>query len=156
VPRRVKIGDIIEIPTAKGLAYAQYTHKHQQSPHYGALIRVLDGLFESRPKDFADLVKKRHRFVVFFPLGAAVNRGIFSVVAHGEIPEEARSFPIFRSGFIDRDGKVDNWWLWDGEKEWDVGKLTPEQRALPILGTVNDTGLIYWIESGWTPETDSR
>jgi len=50
MPRRVKIGDIIEIPTSKGLAYAQYTHNHKQRPHFGALIRVLDGLFESCSK----------------------------------------------------------------------------------------------------------
>lgn len=151
---RVKIGDIIEIPTAKGLAYAQFTHKHQQSPHYGALIRVLDGLFESRPKDFAALVKKRHRFVIFSPLGAAVNRGIFVVVAHEEVPEEARNLPIFRGGNPDKNGKVETWWLWDGEREWPIGKLTPEQRALPILGTVNDTALIHRIESGWIPRDE--
>ena len=34
---RLKIGDIVEIKTGKGLVYAQYTHKHQQ---YGALLRV--------------------------------------------------------------------------------------------------------------------
>lgn len=152
MPCRVKIGDIIEIPTAKGLAYAQFTHKHKM---YGALLRVLDELFESRPEYFVALVKRRHRFVTFFPLGAAVNRGIFSVVAHEEVPEEAKKFPTFRSGLEDRTGGVETWWLWDGEREWRVSTLTPEQRVFPILEVVNDTALVHMIESGWTPETDT-
>ena len=44
------------------------------------------------------------------------------------------------------------WWLWDGEKEWKVGTLSPEMRAFPILGIVNDTALIEMIEAGWKPE----
>lgn len=153
MPKRLSIGDIIEIPTTKGLAYAQYSHKHKQ---YGTMIRILDGLFESRPEDFAQLVKRKPKFVTFFPLGAAVNREIFYIVGHAEVPDEAKPFPIFRSGPPDRDGKVHNWWLWDGEKEWMVGHLSDEQRRLPIRSIVNDTALIYYIESGWTPESDSR
>jgi len=150
--RRVKIGDIIEITTSKGLAYAQYTHRHKQ---YSALIRVLEGLFESRPKDFATLVKQRHRFVTFVPLQAAVNREIFSIVGNEEVPEEAKEFPIFRAGVIDQETmKVATWWLWDGEKEWRIGELTPEQRSFPIASVWTPVALVQRIESGWTPETD--
>ena len=51
MPNRVQIGDIIEIPTTKGLAYAQYTHQH---PTHGGLIRVFDVLFENRPGNFTE------------------------------------------------------------------------------------------------------
>jgi hypothetical protein len=54
----------------------------------------------------------------------------------------------------DRYGKVHDWWLWDGEKEWKVGKLTPEMRLYPDLGVVNDTRLIEMIEAGYNPEND--
>jgi ribosomal protein L34E len=70
--RRPRIGDVIEIETPKGLAYAQYTYKHDTPPRYGALLRVLPGLYEARPSDFSDLVQQDERFYVFFPLGSLV------------------------------------------------------------------------------------
>jgi hypothetical protein len=44
--KRPEIGDIIEIKTPKGLAYAQYTHRDAL---YGNLLRVLPGLYERQP-----------------------------------------------------------------------------------------------------------
>ncbi len=60
---KLKIGDIVEINTAKGLAYAQYTHKHKQ---YGALLRVFGRLFDARPDGFVDLINSRPAFMCFF------------------------------------------------------------------------------------------
>lgn len=149
---RIRMGDIIEIPTKKGFAYAQFTHKHSR---YGALIRILPGFFETRPSHFTELAQQREIFTSFFPLQAAVNRGIFEVVAHCAIPEKARQFPLFRDGGVDpTTGKVETWWLWDGEREWKVGEISQEQRGLPIREIINDTLLIERIESGWTPRTD--
>lgn len=152
--KRIKEGDIIEIPTAKGLAYAQYVLKNER---WGSLLRVLPGFHRARPDDFAEVVRQQERFVTFFPLQAAISQKIFEVVAREEVPEAARSLPLFRAaGFIDLEGKVHDWWLWDGEREWRVGQLTDELRRLPILGIWNDTYLIGRIEEEWTPETDHR
>ena len=94
-------------------------------------------------------------FSTFFPLGAAVNRCIVSVVGNATIPEKQKPFPLFRNGVVDpKTKKVETWWLWDGEKEWCIGKLTKEQRRLPLNEVWNDTLLVERIESGWTPETD--
>ncbi|MDQ8205892.1 hypothetical protein QEH52_00080 [Coraliomargarita sp. SDUM461003] len=91
----------------------------------------------------------------FFPLQAAVNHGGVEIVGNEVVPAEEKSFPVFRTGMVDpQTRKVSVWWLWDGEKEWKIGKLSPEQRSLPIRGVWNDTILIERIESGWTPETD--
>ena len=152
MPLKVRIGDIIEIPTSKGLAYAQYAHRVKG---FGYLIRILDGVFKTRPGDFSELVNKKHRFVTIFPLGAAVNRGIFNVVVNVDVPEEARDFPLFRAaGATTREGKVIDWWLWDGEKSWRVGHLTPEQYKLPIQSIPGVPVLLEMIEEGWEPETD--
>ena len=35
--KRPRIGDVVEIVTPKGLAYAQYTHNHKGRPHWGHL-----------------------------------------------------------------------------------------------------------------------
>lgn len=150
--KKAKIGDIIEIPTAKGLAYAQYTHQH---PQFGGLIRVFDSLFHSPPTDLAKLVEGPVRFSTFFPVRAAINRGIFKVIGHHDVASWNKPFPIFRGGNADpKTKRVAVWWLWDGEKEWKIGKLTAEQRKLPIHEVLNDTMLIKFIEDGWTPETD--
>jgi len=152
--KKSKIGDIIEIPTSKGLAYAQYTHQH---PQFGGLIRVFDTLQDQRPTDFVSLVNGTVRFSTFFPLQAAVSKKIFSVVGHHDVPASNRQFPLFRCGIADpKTKKVSVWWLWDGEKEWTVGNITPEQRKLPIRSTWNDTMLVERIEEDWRPATDYR
>jgi hypothetical protein len=150
--KRPKFGDIVEIQTSKGSAYAQYTHQH---PTHGGLIRVFDEVFESRPDSFAGLVDQPVRFSAFLPVAAAVKRGLFKVVANERIALQHRSFPVFRNGIADpKTKKVAVWWFWDGEREWKVGELTPEQREMPIASVWNDTLLIERIESGWTPAND--
>ena len=152
--RRIKVGDIVEISTNKGFAYAQYVLKKER---WGALIRILPGLFDERPGDLCELAAKESRFVTFFPLQQAVNKDIFQVVANCEVPESAKEFPVFRAaGHVDRQGRVANWYIWNGEQSWQVDHLTEEQLRLPIRSVWNDTLLIERIEQGWTPETDRR
>src|ERR1700746_286370 len=141
---RPRIGDVIEIPTPKGLAYAQFTHKHDVPPHYGALLRVLPGLLPMRPSDFSELVGRPPIFVTFFPLGAACNRDIVHVVASEAIPPHSSSFPIFRNSHRDKAGKrAGPWFLWDGKREWRAKSLSEQQlRDYPPLGVWNDTLLI--------------
>jgi hypothetical protein len=153
---RPRIGDVIEIPTPKGLAYAQFTHKHDAPPRYGALLRVLPGIFPERPSDFSELVRQRPVFMTFFPLGAACNRGIVHVVASEPIPPHSSGFPIFRNSQRDRTGKrAGSWFLWDGQREWRVESLSEEKlREYPPLGVWNDTFLIERILAGWRHEQD--
>jgi hypothetical protein len=148
-----RIGDIVEIGTGAGLAFAHFTHKH---PQYGALLRVFSKVYDRRPIDITDVVGGAPSFNCFFPLGAALRRGIVSIVGWIQLSDRAAQFPVFRTGMPDREGNVSQWWLWDGEHEWRVGDLTPAQRRLSILGTINDTLLIDRILSGWTPELDGR
>lgn len=147
----LKHGDLLEVPTPRGLAYAQYINKHQ---NYGALLRVFKALHESRPHDIKDAIGEV-QFVCFFPLQAAIRQGIVSVVGNAPVPSADRVFPTFRAGVVDPSiGKVSSWWFWDGEREWRVGTLSPEQRRMPIRGIWNDTLLVERIVSGWRPEHD--
>lgn len=143
--KRPKIGDIVEIPLPdNGTGYAQYTHKHKQ---YGALLRV----FQVREKvgDITELSNASHQFTSFFPLGAAVNREIVRIAGNLPVKDEFKSFPIFRAGVANQSGVVEVWWLWDGENEERIGKLSPTQMEYPIRGVINDTLLIERICSGW-------
>ncbi len=150
----VKIGDIVEIRSTRGFSYAQYTHRHKQ---YGALLNVFDKTFEKRPDDIAAVAELSSRFLLFFPLGAAIAKGNFKIVGNVQVPNNSTDFPIFRAGVVDPQiGKVAVWWLWDGEKEWRVGSLDAKQRKFPIRSVWNDTMLIERIDTGWTAESDPR
>lgn len=151
--KRPKIGDLIEIRTKRGLAYAQFTHKH---PTHGALLRILEGFYSDTPTDLVALANTRSTFQTFFPLAATIKRGTVSIVGNAPIPEDARAFPIFRNGVADPLTKVvKDWWLWDGQKEWMVGDLTPEQWKYPLEAVWNDTLLIERIEEDWKQEESS-
>lgn len=150
--KRPKIGDVIEIRTPKGLAYAQFTHKHDAPPKYGALIRVFSKLHKKRPSDFSDIIESEPQFLTFFPLGSACNNGIVEIVSNQEIPPKAKIFPTFRAGAVNQQGHIETWWLWDGDKEWKVGKLKPGMEKYPIRGVWNDTLLIQRIVEGWSHE----
>jgi len=144
---RPQLGDVIEIETPRGLAYAQYTHEHKDPPRHGSLLHVLPGIYPERPSAFSDLVAEEDRFSVFFPLGAALKRRLVRIVANEPIPEAKQAFPVFRS----RQGNV--WWLWDGRKERRAGRGdTWTARAIDQVW--NDKLLIDRIASGWTPADD--
>jgi len=150
--KKPEIGDLIEIKTNIGLAYAQYTHYHEV---YGALIRVFNRIYRDRPEFMRAITNDRIRFSVFFPLKAALKKKIVEIVGHEAVKEDLREFPLFRAGVVDPSTqKVAVWWLWDGEKEWKIGQLDANQSKLPIRGVWNDTLLIQRIEAGWTPEND--
>jgi hypothetical protein len=142
---RPKLGDIIEIPLPEnGTGYAQYTHKHKQ---YGALLRVFH--IREKVEEISVLSNAPHQFTTFFPLGAAVNREIVSIVGNLPIKDEFKAFPIFRSGVASHSGIVETWWLWDGENEERIGKLSPKQMEYPIRGVINHTLLIERICGNW-------
>lgn len=89
---RPKIGDVIEIDTGQGLAYAHYSHQHSM---YGGLLRVFSDLKTERPTDLAAAVAGEPTFMTFFPLRAAVSRGLVSIAGHVPLPERAKPFPTF-------------------------------------------------------------
>jgi len=150
---RIKIGDVVEIITSRGLAYTQYTHSH---PDYLSLMRVFATFYSTRPENFAEVVKQPLAFNCFLPLSVCVHRKIFAVVANVPISAELRDFPLFRTGFPDSvTRKIHNWTIWDGQSSTRVGALTADQRKLSLRGIWNDTLLIERLESGWRPETDT-
>jgi hypothetical protein len=155
--KRPRIGDVIEIPTPSGLAYAHFTHRHDVPPRYGAMIRVLPGLAPERPSDFAELVTRPLAFITFYPVGAACLQGLVRVVAHEPLPPSSQGFPTFRVAHRDLTGKnVGPWFLWDGSREWKVGELSADElRSYPPRGVWNHTLLVERILAGWTHEQDA-
>ena len=152
--RPARIGDVIEIPTARGLAYAQFTHK---MPVYGSLIRVVEGLWGARPQALNEVVNAPTRVFTFFPVAAALNQKVVSLAGTLPVPPQFAGFPLMRKAGLEPlgGGRVD-WWLWDGKEDQRIGALTREQRKLSIAQVMNDTILIKRIETDWHPEADVR
>ena len=148
-----KIGDVIEVPTSKGLAYVQYTHENKD---WGSLIRVLQGFYRTRPfnEELEKIVQQSHRFQTFCPVYRVVNIGDWERVENFLIPDFAQKFPTFKNtNALPKDDPNEKIWvLWNGEKSWRVGKLSLEdQMKYPKKCIYNDTGLVHAIETGRGP-----
>ena len=152
---RPKIGDVLEFATPQGFAYAQFTHDH---PIDGAVLRVLPGLYASRPTDLAALVQQRERYVSFYALRAALMEDEIEVTIVGQfaIPARNRPLPLFRSPMLPDPvtGETPFWTLWDEQREWQVKRLTEEQWDLPEDGIPSHPLFIEQIVSGWQPRDD--
>jgi len=145
---KVKIGDVVELEVKEGYAYCVFSHYHDEPPKYGALLRILNGVFSERQHAFEGLVAGKEKSSVFFPLQAAVNKGLVRVVGHIELPEHMKAFPLFKNHPDPKASVTDTGWcLWDGKREWQVGTLSEEQRSYPYPDVVNDTALREMIES---------
>lgn len=151
---KLRVGDVLEFETKRGFAYAQVSHFHRSN---GELTHIMVGDFDRRPMEICTVVREPVRFSCWLPAKLLVARNTLSVVARCDVPDSRKALPIFRSGVPDpRTGKVDVWWLWDGETEWRVGTLTPEQRKYPMTEVIGIPTVIHRIESGWNPESDPR
>jgi hypothetical protein len=85
--RRPRIGDLIEIQTPAGLGYVQYVARDKVM---GPQIRVLPGAFAERP-DLGNLALEKALYYVHIPLGAAVSRGLLTLVGHAPLPQPSGS-----------------------------------------------------------------
>jgi len=148
---RLRIGDILEFETPKGLAYAQYSHEH---PEYGELTRVLPGLHQHRPSDLSSLAQAQERFYVFYPVRPEVKDGLIRVAGSAPVPDRAKAFPMMRApGAFDlKTGETRVWWLWDGTTSTRIGDLTPDLAKLSIKSFPSYSLLVERLADEWSPE----
>ena len=163
MPKKAKIGDVFEIKTPAGLAYVQYTHDH---PSLGQLVRVLPGLYPTRPV-VPKLTQDKELYFVFYILNYSLRDGLVQSVSNEPVPEWARPFPIMRkSTGEDREGRTLGWLIGDGSKQSTleqmkqliyVQELTPEQRKLSMGGELwPHPVIVKKLAQGWTPENDEE
>lgn len=151
---KAKVGEVIEIKTRKGLAYAQYTHESETD---GSLIRVFEVLHARPLADLAEVVHSQVAFTTFFPVHAAIKQGLVRRVGQAEIAPENKKMPMFRWGIPHPvSKKVEQWYLWDGTDHRKIDSLSKDQRKWPIREIMLMEGLTTAIEEGWRPEIDPR
>lgn len=148
--KRIKIGDVIQILTSQGIAYAQFTHKHRE---FGSLLSVFEGFYPEVPTDFNSVVKSALQFQAFFPLQAAINGGLLSIVVNVPVASCNSKFPMFRTCVIGKHGERGPWWLWDGENENMLEReLSDMERKYSLRDLISAPLLVERIEKGYRPE----
>ncbi len=147
--KKINLGDIFEIKTAKGYTYLHFIFKNKE---LGELIRVLPNFYDERPLDFKELEISTERFMVFFPLSFAYKKKIvekvyFSPYENYKKPDYMRTEHIVGDKFLGWD--IVNTNTWDRKL---VKKINSKQKSLSPWGIWNDTLLIENLEKGWSLE----
>lgn len=159
----LKIGDIAEIATASGLAYVQYTHDTRD---FGELVRVLPGLYPTRPSDLAELAKQKEAYFIFYTLKYALRAKQVEVVANQPVPNWAKAVPLMRhAAGRGADGRISGWRLVPALTELTVPflqqtpvlrELTSEQLKLSVHQLWPHPVMIKELARGWTPERNEE
>ena len=144
--KRIKVGDLFEIETAKGKAYLHFIYIDKE---LGSLIRILPGMYKERPENLDDIVNNKENFMIFFPLLAAFKKNIvYFVDNYNEKkytkPKYMRAKHIIADSFL-------GWYIVNTDT-WDrqlVKELTPDYKELSPWGIWNDTLLIENITNEW-------
>jgi regulator of ribonuclease activity B len=153
IGKKPKIGDIFEIKTPAGLAYIQYTH---EGAGMGQLVRVLPGLFDSRPPDLGELAKQRELYFIFYTLNYAARNRQALAVSHQRLPEWAQPPPLMRWSLNNKAWKIFSasspLTLEEHRRARVIHNLTPEQKRLSIHQLWPHPTLVKEIARRWTPE----
>jgi hypothetical protein len=146
---RIEIGDVVEIATPIGFAYAQLIN---EDPLFGEIVRVLPGTFDSRPEDLARLVAGPDRFVVCYLIRSAIRTRLVQRVGHEPLPKASQAFQLMLWGGLRlRDGKRSSWALYDGKRTKLLKELRAEHWGLPIVMNLGHPGLVNAIVNDWHP-----
>lgn len=161
--KKPKIGDICEIRTPTGLGYVQYTHL---SKSMGELVRVLPGLYESRPSDFSRLAQEKELYFIFYTIRYVVRSRDVEIVSNQPVPEWAKPYPLMRLSWgTDGTGRTTRWKIADASVEWTledhrrirvVTQLTPEQKKLSPNQLWPHPVMVRELARGWTPEREEE
>jgi hypothetical protein len=140
--KRVRIGDVVEIRGQKGSYFAHYVLRQ---PGWGPLLWFFGKPWPDAPDDLRLTVSGVPTLIAFFPLAGSAGKLEFVRIAGNiPVPPDRAKLPLFKNGVEDpATGRVENWWLWDGEREWLVGRLSREQENLPQLQAIN---VAYFLE----------
>jgi hypothetical protein len=143
-------GDVYEIEVGGKLSYLWYTHEH---PKYGSLLRLFASKYDQRPGSIDSILNDAVGFSCFLPLRYAKGDIGMTKIANMPVSGSLAKFPVFKTGLPEPDThRIKNWWLWDGERSWQVGALTEEQKHFPARGIWNLDLLRQRIEENYTDD----
>ncbi|MBL8695793.1 MAG: hypothetical protein JNJ88_16995 [Planctomycetes bacterium] len=146
MPPIARPGDVLEIRTAKGFAYAVISHIH---PAHGALLRVLRGFRRDRPATW-DWVALAPLQLSVFCYPTAVFAGNEIVVAHrGAVPASLSAWPQFKAvkpGATGAAAGVAAVVDLEEEKSIPGAEAGPDAMSLPTLETTDPALIVAYVE----------
>ncbi len=137
-------GDIVEVETAKGLAYVQVTHSH---PSYPSVVRFLGGPVKERPKNVTALAGEGRRTIAMVPLEGVLKKLKLASAKVGavDIPYGGRKFPTFRMPVRGKQGEILYWWFWDGQGLTYATELDEVQKELPLREVMSSEKFLHQL-----------
>lgn len=152
VKKRLSLGTVLELETAKGVAYVQLSQLHDSNEDgfwYGWYARILPGLFSKRPTDeeLESLVSKHELFGAF--IGDVQHLRLAGTFV---IPHFASAFPVFKQFGGLTPSPEGLWYFWNGQEERVTWRLPSDTVAFPNLEVVAHSLVRERIESEWRPE----
>ena len=155
--KRMKIGDVFEIETPKGMGYFQYVYRNSETGF--PLTRILPGLYSEEPENMADLVAQKELFLIHFMVNAALYHKLIRKIGNYEIPTGLELPPKYvrRTEWVR--GKFNCWHIVDYETLYVkavVRELDEEQKKLSPSGMWNYNLLVARLAEGWTLEKGSE
>jgi hypothetical protein len=157
--KKASVGDIVEIQTASGLAYIQYTH---DGGGMGELVRVLPGLYPLRPTDFVALSSQKELYFVFYTLEYALRDHQAKIVSHQPVPVWAQPYPAMRwRGPSDENGRTIGWKIFNAANPLTLEEhrrtpmihhLKPGQERISIDVLRPHAAMVKELGRQWTPE----
>lgn len=150
--RTVKIGDVFQILTSEGICYGLVTHTHKK---WKFVISVFRDFYGKEPTDFVAVVANTPQITTAFLIQDAVRAGLFSLVAHVELPDHLREFPTFRAT-NNLKGDDTLWFFWNGDEQRRVQRpLTEAEKRYPKGPSLPSAPLlIEMIEKDYRVERD--
>lgn len=148
----IKIGDVFQILTSKGICYGQVIHTH---PKWKFVIAIFREFFKKEPDDFSKLLNTEPQIITTFLIEDAIQQGLFSLVTNVPVPEHLGIFPIFRAT-NHLNGEDTMWFFWNGKEEWKVKRsLSDEELRYPEGPSLPSAPLLLeMIENDYRVERD--
>lgn len=146
---RAKPGDVLEVKTGAGFSYLHYVGKHSD---YGDIVVVSPQNHECRPAEFSDTFDPG--YVAFYPVRAAVSRGLVEIVGRTPIPSDLPPKRLRRAGARSDQG-VETWIIETESGEVVKKTLSPEEQRLPIGAIWNHAFLLHRLAERWSPEMET-
>ncbi|MCA9039234.1 MAG: hypothetical protein KDA65_02690 [Planctomycetaceae bacterium] len=146
--KRPQIGDVIEIPTPEGIAYAWYTHKNEK---WGEFIQIFKGLYPEPQSDLSNVLCQPLPYGTFYDLTWSIKQTEVRIVENVPLTEEQVKLPLFKKANCElRSWKALSWSLWDGKDYQNLDYLAPEYYDLPCLEIPSYLAIVEHIVQGWT------
>jgi hypothetical protein len=145
--KRAKPGDVLAISVPDGAIYLHYLGRHSE---YGDGVALCPRIQASGAA--ITLALFRDAYVAFYPVIAAVGRGLADVVGH--LPSPGLPHRLRRPGA--RVGSKVATWVLEDRSGAEVVKrhLSEEERHLPIAVIWNHELLVQRVVEGWRPEQE--